>query len=396
MRKFVWMARGRARVAALAVGLAALAAALTLSSCGTPGAPQPPSLNLPAPVDDLAAARAGNQVTLTWTMPQKNTDKLLLKGAFTVRICRDAASASACGTVGLLPAVLSFAPKAAGTFTETLPAELTAGPPRLLRYFVELENRNGRSAGWSNAAEVLAGEAPAAVTGLTAEVRKRGVVLRWEPATGEAVASAIRLRRTLLTPPTTKPREGLLSPEPEPTEQNLLVEACALAGSKGRCGPSGFAPDRALDKSIRFGETYEYRAQRVALVRAGTQTLELDGPLSAPVRVEALDIFPPAMPAGLAAVATAGESGAGTARAYAIDLSWEPVTDADLAGYIVYRQEGAGGWERVSPAEPLTAPAFRDSSVLPGHTYRYAVSAMGRNGHESARSAEAQETVPSS
>ena len=120
------------------------------------------------------------------------------------------------------------------------------------------------------------------------------------------------------------------------------------------------------------------------------KTLELDGELSAPVRVEALDVFPPETPTGLAAVATTGEGSGQTA----IDLSWQPVTDPELAGYIVYRREGEGAWQRISSAGPLVPPAFHDAGVQPGHSYRYAVSAIGQNGHESARSAEAEESVP--
>jgi fibronectin type 3 domain-containing protein len=108
------------------------------------------------------------------------------------------------------------------------------------------------------------------------------------------------------------------------------------------------------------------------------------------VRVEATDIFPPAVPTNLAAVATAGENGAGPA----IDVSWQPVADPGLAGYAVYRREGDGAWQRISSAVPLVPPAFRDAQVQPGHTYRYAVSAVAQNGHESARSAEAEESVP--
>jgi hypothetical protein len=158
-----------------------LAAGLALAGCGTPGAPQPPSLKLPAPVTDLTANRAGNQVTLTWTMPKRTTDKLLLNGNVTARICRKEGTAR-CDPAG----DLSFAPGAEGRFAETLPAALAAGPPRWLTYFVEFKNRNGRSAGLSNAAPVLAGETPAPVAGLAAEVRKQGVVLRWTPAAGQA------------------------------------------------------------------------------------------------------------------------------------------------------------------------------------------------------------------
>jgi hypothetical protein len=173
-----------------------------------------------------------------------------------------------------------------------------------------------------------------------------------------------------------------LAPQPEPIERNLLVDPCAPEARVKVC--------RALDKEIRFGQTYEYRAQRVARVTVDGKTLELAGELSAPLRVEVQDIFPPAVPADLAAVTTTGENAADIA----IDLSWQPVTDTDLAGYAVYRREGNAAWQRISPAGPLVPPAFHDTQVQPGHTYRYAVSAIDQGGHESARSAEAEETVP--
>jgi len=89
-------------------------------------------------------------------------------------------------------------------------------------------------------------------------------------------------------------------------------------------------------------------------------------------------------------VATAGENGSEPA----IDLSWQPGAEADLAGYIVYRREGAGDWQRISPPQPVVGPAFHDARVQPGHIYSYAVSAIDQGGHQSARSAEAQESVP--
>jgi predicted small lipoprotein YifL len=352
--------------------IGALAAvAMALAGCGTPGAPQPPSLNLPDPVGDLAATRAGDQVALTWILPKKNTDKLLLKGELPVRVCRQE-GAGHCEPVG---AELSFAPGADGAFTDTLSAALGAGPPRPLRYFVELRNRNGRSAGLSNAAVVLAGQAPPPVDKLTVEARKQGVVLHWN-SSGESSA-AVRLHRKLLTPPpAAKPQQGLLAPPPEPLEQNLLVEA----GNGGR----------ALDSTTRFGQSYAYRAQRVARVTVNGAMLELASPLTDPVRVEIQDIFPPEVPAGLAAVAIPGFG----SNPAAIDLSWQPVPDTNLAGYLVYRREGNDPWQRISPAEPQLGPAFHDPQVQPGHTYRYAVSAIGQNGHESPRSEETEETVP--
>lgn len=361
---------------------AALVFAFLFTGCGTPGAPLPPSLNLPDTVNDLAATRTGDQVALTWKMPRKNTDKLLLKGTITVHICHKEGSAS-CVPV---PAALALAPNAAGSYTETLPQSLASGAPRSLSYFVELVNRNGRSAGLSNAAVVVAGEAPPAVTGLTATVIKAGVVLHWNPASQEFPLAAVRLHRKLLTPPAAKPKseQGPMAAPPQPLEQSLLVEPGDQPGKNDR------TLDRALDKEIRFGETYEYRAQRVARIPVGEHTLELAGPLSAPVRIAAVDVFPPAVPTGLAAVATLGQAGAETA----IDLSWQPVSDTDLAGYAVHRREGDTPWQRISPAQPIIPPGFHDARVQPGHTYRYAVSAIDQAGHESARSTETEETVP--
>ena len=343
-----------------------------LSACGTPGAPQPPSLNLADPVTDLSAIRTGNQVTLTWTMPKRNTDKTPTKGNVATRVCRREGT-GACNQVGT---DVMVAPGGTGSYTDTLAGTLTSGDARPVSYSVELRNKKGRSAGLSNAASVLAGEAPRPVAGLKAEVRKQGVVLSW---TADGESAAVRLQRRLLTPPATKAQQGPLAPPPEAIHETLLVDSGAQQG-------------RAMDTTVRFGESYEYRAQRVTRVNVDGKTLELAGELSAPVDVEAKDVFPPNVPLGLVAVAAAGENGAGPA----IDLSWQPNTDSDLAGYVVYRREGDGGWQRVSPATPVVEPAFHDPQVQPGHTYRYAVSAVDNGGHESARSAEAQETVPQS
>jgi hypothetical protein len=347
-------------------------AGIGLAGCGTPGAPQPPSLKLPERVVDLAAVRAGNTVTLSWTMPRKTTDHLLIKGPVKAQVCRREGT-GICQPVG----EVSFAPHAEAAFQEPLPASLSAGKPRQLDYFVELKSPKGRSAGLSNAASVLAGTAPGAISGLKAEVRADGVALRWDAGQ----SGAVRLHRKLLTPPAPgkKPANSLMQPETEPVLQDLFVDAPAAGQEPG-----------ALDHTAHFGESYEYTAQRVERATVdgpdGQKSLELAGAISAPVHVDVVDTFPPAVPQGLVAVLAAEEK--------TIDLSWQPDTEEDLAGYIVYRVESDGSWKRISGAQPLTGPAYRDTAIKPGHSYRYAVSAIDLTGHESKRSAEAQESVP--
>lgn len=353
-----------------------------------PGAPQPPSLDLPERVGDLSAVRTGGQVALNWTMPKRDADKVPLKGNVTVRVCRnegaDPVAIAACSVA----ATLNLSPDADGAFTDNLPPALTVGSPRLLTYFVELDNRRGRSAGLSNGVQILAGEAPSAVDGLAAEMRRDGVLLHWAPAPSEG-ASAIRLLRHLVAPAANPPAAAKsaktdIASHLESTEETLVVEPGSHGNDRGR----------AVDSGIEFGAIYEYRAQRLARVKIDGKMLELGGPLSASVRIAAVDIFPPAVPTGLAAVATEGEAGTGSA----IDLNWQSNTEVDLAGYFVYRREAEStenNWQRISPTQPISAPGYHDATVQPGHTYLYAVSAVDEQGHESARSSEAEETVPS-
>ena len=332
-----------------------------------PGAPQPPSLNLPQTVADLQAARTGNQVDLRWTMPRRSTDQILLKEPIHVRVCRTEAAPPNCAQA----AELYVLPGVGGSFHDQLPAAEASGQPRALRYYLELMNARGRSAGASNRAAVVAGAAPAAVDALTADLHKNGVLLHWTALPGDE--TPVRLRRHLVAAANGK--SGPL-PAEDPTEQNLMVTAGALKG-------------HALDKATHVGNVYEYRAQRIAHVSVDGSTVELAGPLSAPVRIEVRNVFAPDAPQGLVAVAATDSAGR-----QSIDLSWQPNAEADLAGYIVYRAEAGSDWQRVSPDELLPGPAFRDRRVLPGHSYRYAVSAVDQSGHASHRSAEASESTP--
>jgi len=350
-----------------------------ITGCGTPAAPQAPSLKLPVPASDLRAARAGETVTLQWTTPRKTTDRLLIQGAVRARVCRITAAASAVELACEPAGEVTVQPGATAEFQDKLPMELLHGDLRMMRYFVELRNAHGKSAGPSNLAAILAGAAPGPVLGLSAEVHADGVALRWQAAD----ATAIRLHRTLLTPPakpakTSKNPGNPMTAAPEPLERNLWVESPATGNLYG-----------SLDATARFGESYAYTAQRVARVTVDGQTLELSGPISSPVHVEVLDRFPPAVPKDIAAVAVAEEK--------SIDLSWTPDSEADLAGYIVYRHEadeGAGGWERISGQQPVVAAAWRDTTAMPGRSYRYRVTAIDQTGHESAPSEEARETLP--
>src|SRR5258708_24376932 len=67
-----------------------------LSGCAQTGPPLPPSLELPKPPSDLRASRKGSQVTLTWSVPVRTTDRQTARSLGPTLICRsleDAANA---------------------------------------------------------------------------------------------------------------------------------------------------------------------------------------------------------------------------------------------------------------------------------------------------------------
>ena len=112
-----------------------------------------------------------------------------------------------------------------------------------------------------------------------------------------------------------------------------------------------------LDQTFEWEKTYDYRAASVvALGGPGEAEMEIEGDDTPAVRVFAHDVFPPAVPTGLQAVFS------GVGQSPFIDLIWSPDTDADLAGYNLYRREENGEPAKVT-SEPVKAPAYRDRNV---------------------------------
>ena len=162
--------------------------------------------------------------------------------------------------------------------------------------------------------------------------------------------------------------------------QRQVVEVHLLATADTAPDPGG-----SIDRSVLLGAHYRYTAQRMLQVTVDGKSLTLRSVASAPVAVAAVDTFPPEPPTGL-------ETAAGGGDTPSIDLSWRPDTEADLAGYNVYRRtEGGGDWERLNHA-PIAVPAYTDKAVSAGQSYTYRVTAVDSRGNESAPGAEVQET----
>jgi hypothetical protein len=143
-----------------------------------------------------------------------------------------------------------------------------------------------------------------------------------------------------------------------------------------------------LDQTFEWETNYTYHADTVTIVAVpGKPEIEVEGDNTPEIKIFAHDVFPPAVPTDLQA-AFSGEG-----QAPFVDLIWAPDTDADLAGYNVFRHEEGGNPVRIN-SEIVKAPAYRDTQITAGKKYFYSVSAVDVRGNESARSEEASEQIP--
>ncbi|MFY9561193.1 MAG: fibronectin type III domain-containing protein [Terriglobales bacterium] len=388
--------------ASLVKFLALMGACLLLASCAQTGPPLPPSLELPKPPSDLHASRKGDQVTLTWSEPTRTTDRQSVRYLGPTRICRSLeAEMSECGNpVAQLRPTARPAVSSASTETpqrisiETLPFDLQYSHPlRFAVYAVEVLNRDGRGAGLSNRVRVPLVPTWPPFDGFAAHITASGVRITWSspPPPGRAANFRCLFRIYRRTEGTTNESRiadidlgrcgsiNLLSPVASGTVQSS--DQPIDQGSDN--GLNSF-----LDQTFEWEKTYFYHGTVVSvLTDSDKREVEVEGDDTLEVKVVAHDVFPPVVPSGLQAVYS------GEGQKPFVDLIWAPATDADLAGYNVYRRDGDSAPAKVNP-ELVKSPSYRDSVVASGKTYSYSVSAVDVRGNESARSEEASETVP--
>jgi hypothetical protein len=232
----------------------------------------------------------------------------------------------------------------------------------------------------STSATVELDRLPVGPDGVVVKPPQRKAATRSSPKT--------KIKTTTKKPPANQPK-----PVPASAPKPLQTTAAAPIEVKLRTPIQPADPGGTIDHTARMGEAYQYTAQRVHSVSLGGHTLELRSVVSSPVTVAMRDTFPPHAPSGLEVV-----PGGATAADRSIDLSWTPDTDADLAGYFVYRQEVdpkgivTGTVTRLNTT-PVVGPAYRDQTALAGHRYAYRVTAVDTAGNESAPSADVQETL---
>jgi hypothetical protein len=356
-----------------------------LAGCAAPGEPYERKPPTPAAITDLTVAQAGNDVVLTFTLPQHMADRRPLQQLPEIEIYRDFEK----------PPEVSQAPPAAPanpTLLVTIPVamedryteqghihyadslragDFTQHPDTAAIYIVRTLVSEKKPSANSNVAVVRVYPAADAIGDVQTEVTHSAVVLTWTAP-----------EKTLLGSAPVISSYEVYRGEPEPGA--AAAPDMKLKSPLVRIGETQSAPYQ--DTQFAFGATYVYSVRSV--VQYPGEALEsADSNL---VVVTPRDTFPPGAPQGLLVVLVPAQ---GEAPAH-LELSWAINPETDIAGYNLYRGDQAGSPGNRLNTELLLTPAFRDMNVQPGHRYFYSVTAVDHAGNESPSSAVVSGGVP--
>jgi hypothetical protein len=348
--------------------------------CGAPGEPTPPSPPVPVAIKDLAAQQVGDAVELTFTMPPRTVSGERLTEAPAIEILGgslkhdgspDAKSFRAVETIpGALVGQFRAADKVQ-IIHHLSSDELHSSPAGTLAYRVRTRATRRRASADSNTVTVRIHPVPERITSLRPAVTESAIELSWSaPArtsSGDPLPAISEYR--------------VYRGEIDPAEIGSATKDLSQARWKSPLSLLGSSTVTTYrDTTFEFGKAYLYTVRTV--IPGDGHALESGD--SVPVIVTPRDTFPPAVPQGLIAVGvTIPDSNAPPE----VDLSWSINVETDLAGYHVYRSEQPDTPGHLLTPDLLLSPAYRDTSVQPGHHYWYSVTAVDRSGNESEPSA---------
>ena len=411
------------RVAAAAAALAVLAA------CGKKGPPLAPLHLVPARVEDLAAVRRGSDVELRFRLPNTNVNgpgaidlervdvyaMTVAPGAPTPPNRELLARAYLVGTVPVKPLPEEGGPvideKAGDTrpspgeqavFVETLTEEKVKPAPQkapapvpaaqkkpeplpFLRrtgaqhaqrvYVVRGATRGGRPGQPSAQVAVPLSAVPPAPSDVEMTYTETQLTIAWQPPPALENPTAPEIDEWLFL----APQFPYLFYQPPPPETTFNVYR---AGEPLPVNSKPIAEAEFVHPGVEFGTEACYVVRTVRTSAA----VAVESDASPRACVTPVDTFPPAAPQGLQAVA----GGTGD-----INLSWDPNTEADLAGYLVLRGESPDAALQALTAAPVTETRYRDTTVVRGVRYFYAVVAVDKAAppNLSPESARADETA---
>ena len=355
-----------------------LCSVLLGAGCGAPGEPVPPTPPIPVAVGDLSAQQAGDGVQLVFTLPTKSVAGDQLAGPPAVDVVRGLAKpdgspdAKSLRVVAAIPGSLiaNYISEGHVRITDPiLPADVQANPGARFVYTIRTRASRKRASADSNVVLVHLLPVPKRIGSVQARTTESAIELSWAAATetsgGEPLGAVSGYR--------------VYRGELEPSSMEAASKDISQAKWKIRPALLATVEETSYrDTLFDFGKTYVYTVRSIVPVQGGfLESSDSDAAIVSP-----RDIFPPAPPQNVAAAVLPGATPGGSV----VDLSWSINLETDLAGYRVYRSEQQDTRGELVTPDLLPAPAYRDTSVLPGRRYWYCVTAVDRAGNESASS----------
>lgn len=322
------------------VGAAWLAALLCLLSCGYVGPVLPPSPNIPNSVTDLQAMEKGDKLNVTFSVPPRTTDSILIKRYTDIDLAIGPAETpfdfekwSASAQHFEVPAPPPTDPDAPRPqpVSKTLPVAEWVGKHVVVAVRTSTRKEDHFSQ-WSNRV-LLDVISPLGAPATKVEATKNGYLLTW-------------------------PDEG-------PGVHYMVFRRGPADKTAVQTGTSD--ETLYLDKTSQWDIPYTYTvvAQKGSAQSDPSKELAVNHP----------DTFPPEVPASVTALAGPDS----------IEISWSRSPDADLKGYYVYRSTNGGDF--VQQGDLVNLPTFSDHKVEHGKSYRYEIGAIDQKGNLSAKSA---------
>jgi hypothetical protein len=346
--------------------------------CGAPGEPTPPVPQVPVAISDLTAQQFGDAVQLTFTLPSKTVSGERLSQPPAIEILRGAVKADGSPdpktfrAVETIPGALAGESRVADKvqiMNRVSPDDLRAYPGATLVYRVRTRASRKRASADSNAAIVHIRPVPERITLLQAAVTESSIELSWSAPTRTSTGDPLPLISEY----------RVYRGEIDPASADFAAKDLSQAKWKSPLALLASSPTNTYrDTIFDFGKTYLYTVRTVIPADGGM----VESADSVPAIVTPRDVYPPTVPQGLVAAVVRSEPNGPPE----VDLSWSINAETDLAGYRVYRGEQQGTPGQLVTPDLLPSPAYRDTSVQPGHLYWYSVTAVDRSGNESAQS----------
>jgi len=268
------------------------------------------------------------------------------------------------------------------------PVAATTEPDVLRRYYVAFAfSVRGRPGPPGTAAEFPLIETPEPPAFVSAPYTQTTVAVEWPPS-GGIVGFLFDTALPPEDPPLNDQFEPIVPPPPPaavgstavvlptgPVKYNvyrqLAADPLAFPDANPPVAWAGTTPapiNPVPLTTMTITDPVEFDRERCYVVRAirGTAPNTIEGDPSPPNCFTPVDIFPPAAPARLVAVADEG----------GISLIWEPNAEPDVIGYLVLRGEATDATLQPLTPTPVAEPRFRDTHVTAGEKYVYAVVAL--------------------